>query len=362
MTIYLLNLFLIILFSIIIKSKKKYVILISIQLFLILACRNVELGVDLPNYQAGFNYIKSLDFLDMLSRLNFIDIARLRYPFSYESGYVILNWIVSNLGINFHGFLIICALINIVSIGYFVYKYSDMPWLSFFILCTFGTFTYFFGIIRQSLALSFFLWSIHFAIENKKIKSLLFFMFAFLNHRAVVIMLPLYLFLKRDVLSRKKIIILFLCSIPFFAMSNFIYSNVISIIMAFFGKGYQGHSMQLNNLLILLYVISFIVIITLNFKKIEKNKMVIISIIALIISLYVEIIGLYNDNFARSVQMYNAFLLINIPCVVKQYNSQKIVLMIKLIIIIALTLLYIYTLNGSEIVPYEIQTSNFFFG
>lgn len=358
MAIYIINILLIIIYAILIKDKKKFTILVSIQLFLILALRSKYLGVDLNNYNAGFYYIKSLSFIDMISKLNFISTANLIYPFDYESGYVFFNWIISHLGLSFHGFLVICASINIFSFSYFIYKYSDIPWLSYIILCTFGIYTYFFGIIRQSLALSIFLWAIHFAINNKNKKSIFLFILSFLFHRTILITLPIFILIKIKPIKKKEFTILIALSFPFLLLSNIIYSSIVYQIMLLFGKGYAGHGMQLNNLIILLYIIAITIIVFSNFKKTENNKMFNIAIWMLILSIYVEIIGMYNDNFARTMQVFNSFLLISIPTVIKQYNKQKIIIIIKGLIIFLLFAFMIYSLKDSEIVPYKIENNN----
>ena len=359
MTIYIINILLIIVYAILIKNRKKFIILVSIQLFLILALRSSSLGVDLANYSAGFNYIKTLNFPEMISKLHFFKIADLIYPFDYESGYVVLNWVISHLGFNFHGFLVVCAFVNIFSFSYFIYKYSDIPWLSYVILCTFGIYTYFFGIIRQSLALSIFLWSLHFWINKKRLKSILLFIIAFLCHRAIIIALPIFLFANFKPINRKKFLILLIFSIPFLIFSRFIYVNVIYAIMSILGKGYVGHGLQLNNLIILLYFLSSIVLIFVNFDKIKNNKMCNISLYTLLISIFIEIMGLYNDNFARTMQIYNTFLLLSIPSLIKQYNNQKVIAIVKTLLVLLLIIFMVHSLKNSKIVPYEIETSNF---
>ena len=358
MAIYIINILLIIIYAILIKDKKKFTILVSIQLFLILALRSKYLGVDLVNYNDGFYYIKSLSFTDMISKLHFISTAELKYPFVYESGYVLLNWIISHLGLSFHGFLVICAFINIASFSYFIYKYSEIPWLSYIMLCAFGIYTYFFGIIRQSLALSVFLWAIHFAINNKNKRAILLFVLSFLFHRTILIMLPIFILIKTKPIKKKTFTILITLSFPFLLSSNIIYSNIVYRIMLFFGKGYTGHGIQINNLIILLYIIAISIIIFSNFKKTENNKMFNIAIWMLILSIYVEIIGMYNDNFARTMQLYNSFLLISIPTVIKQYENQRIIIIVKYIIVLLLSIFMIFSLKNSEIVPYEIEKNN----
>lgn len=358
MAIYIINILLIIIYAILIKDKKKFSILVSIQLFLILALRSKYLGVDLINYNDGYYYIKSLSFTEMISKLHLIRTADLIYPFVYESGYVFFNWIISHLGLSFHGFLVICAFVNIASFSYFIHKYSDMPWLSYIILCTFGIYTYFFGIIRQSLALSIFLLSIHFSINNKNTKAFLLFIISFLLHRTILIMLPIFILVKVKPIKKNTFIIFIILSFPFLVFSNIIYSNIVYYIMSFFGKGYAGHGMQLNNLIILLYTIAIAITIFSNFKSTENNKMFNVAIWVFIISIYVEIIGMYNDNFARTMQIYNSFLLISIPAIIKQYDKQRIIIIIKYLIILLLSSFMIYSLKNSEIVPYKIENDN----
>lgn len=362
MLIYILNLLLIVVLRILIKDKKKYVAIVSIQLFLVLACRDSLLGVDLSNYVSGYKYISSLRFIDVIRKIHLLSTADLIYPFSYESGYMLLNWIISKLGLNFHGFLVVCALFNIYTFAYFIYKYSKIPWISFFILCTFGTYTYFFGILRHSIALCLFLWSLESYIKNKKICSYALFLFAFMNHRSVISLFPLLLLLKKQKLTKKKFFFIILSYIPYFLLSKFIYSNVVLKFMEFFGKSYVGNGFQINNLIILLLIIAIFILFFANFDRINDDVFIRISLFALILSIYFEIIGMYNDNFARLVQMFNAFLMFLIPSVIYTYNKQKSILLVKVAMIIMLTVFYIGTIKNSNIVPYKIENENFLIG
>ena len=107
MGIYLFNILSLPIYKAIFKSKKVFCALIALQLFFILALRDISVGTDLPTYSAGFEYIRSLSFLDMISKLRFIRVSELIYPFSFESGYVILNWLIAKVGLGFHSLLAI---------------------------------------------------------------------------------------------------------------------------------------------------------------------------------------------------------------------------------------------------------------
>ena len=80
--------------------------------------------MDLPTYQTGFEYISGLSFADMAVTLNFFHFADLPHLWGFESGWVVLNWLVSAFGFGFHGLLVVCAAINMAVCGWFISRYS----------------------------------------------------------------------------------------------------------------------------------------------------------------------------------------------------------------------------------------------
>ena len=360
MWIYLFNIITIPIYSRLIKDRKKFIILVALQLFLILALRSVTLGVDLSNYSAGYEYIGKLSFEEMTSRLGPMGMSKLIYPFDYENGYTIMNWLSSQIGFSFHGFLVICAAINIGTISAFIYKYSKKPWLSFVIFSAFGFYAYSFGIIRQSLALSFVLLSYMCLDKKKYFFAILYFVMAFLCHRsAVVAIIPLILMWRRSVtITKKRFALLLFFSLPVMLFSNVIYNDVIVKVMSFMGKGYAGHDFTMNNMLLLLFGISLVMMIFCNFSKI-KDKMPTVSCYALILAVYFSICGLYNDNFARALQFLSVFLVILIPEVFDQYKGQKAAFVIEVIVYLLLFGFMCYDISGSAIDPYILNCEGF---
>lgn len=334
-------------------KRKIFIIIASIQMFLILALRADNLGVDLLTYSRGFEYISTLTATEMLSKLNFIQTASLPYPFSFESGWVVLNWIIGQIGFSFHVILVLCAAMNMYAIGKFIYCYSKIPWLSFSIICSLGIYTYMFGILRQALALSFVLMSLMLADKGKLIKAIIILILAFTIHRTAILGGLLLPFFKCDVIRKKRYRQIFMCWIPYFLLSGFIYRRVVSTIMLLFSQGYPEHGGQWNNLMTLLLIIVIGTILFCDFSKI-KGKMLIVSFWAEMFAVYLETMGMYNDNFARSVQYYLIFIAIVIPYVLFNYSNKKTAFWAKGMIAILLFLFMIYTLQGSELVPYRI--------
>lgn len=357
--VYTLNVIIIVLYSFFIKDRKQYVIVASLHLFLFLALRSNTLGPDANYYNTGYYYIKSLNFSTLISKLHFFKTASLIYPFNYESGYVVLNWIVSFFGFSYHFFLIVCSAINMYAFGKLIYKYSKIPWLSFFILCSFGTFTYFIEILRHSLGLSFFILAIINLLDSNKRKAILFIVLAFLFHRSSIVLLPLLFIVDRKTLKKNNAIIILLLTIPFLFLSKYFYGFAYHFISLFGKSRYVGGSIHFNKLFFLLYLIYIIIIFFVNFEKQKDDKVFNLTFWALIFSIFFEIIGLYNEVMARSVQMYTSLLILLIPNVINMYEKQKSFLIIKMAIVISLILYMNYDLKGSKVIPYSIQKDDF---
>lgn len=359
MLIYILNVIFIIIYSYFIKDRKKFVILVCIQLFLIMALRNTTLGVDLPSYEQGYEAISRLNFGELLSNIGGHGGESVTSLFVtyFEGGYSIFNWICAHLGLSFHGFLVLCAAINVFSVGYFIYKYSKKPWLSFVIFSTFGFYTFFFGILRQGLALSMVL--ISYCCLNKKryILTAIALFLAFNFHHTALLSIPLLLILafRRKTISRKGFASLFAISIPLLVFSQPIYENTLVHIMSLMDKNYALHDPVANKMVFLLFAISLIVLCFYNFSKINE-KMDSLACYGLIFALYISIFGIYGGNITRALNYYSIFIILLIPNVFSQYKNQKYATVIEAFACILL-IAYMYAImNGSELDPYLIYS------
>ena len=143
MTIYILNLILIIIYDKIFKKLKKgksiYIIVVSIQLFFILALRGFTVGDDLDSYIAYYKIIGQMSLT-----VNFMEL---------EKGYVLYNSILGHLSPDPRFFFIVTSAILVVGISKFIHDYSKTPWLSYFLFITLGFYAIDFGLLRQALAI-----------------------------------------------------------------------------------------------------------------------------------------------------------------------------------------------------------------
>lgn len=368
MILYIINLLIIPLYGLI-KNKKISVFMISFQLFLFLAFRSIETGVDLINYNGGYEYIASLDFHQLLSRLNLFKVADLVYPYSYESGYVILNWLSSSLGFSFHSFLVIIAFFTMLSVGVFIYRYSSIPWLSFILFIGLGMYIYSFGILRQTIAMCILLWSVPYIERNNYKKAIIILMLAFTVHRNCIIFVLLFLFNKIRITKYTVTKYLIVCFI-LIIVSPLIYNYVISKFLIYLGKtSYVTSDFRINNQIILIYIIAILVVNFVNIKAFN-NKTNRMTFWAFLLTIPFQILGMNNDGFARIIEYYYVFAIILIPFTISNYacdfdyngniikknlKKREITnIFIPLLIIFSMLLLMVQNLTDTILVPYII--------
>lgn len=351
MWVYIYNYVTIMLYDKFLKDKKMYVAIAMTQSFLILALRSPELGVDVRNYSAGYEYISNLGFLDLVSRLHFMATADLVHPFSYESGYTFINWIIAKIGCSFQVFLIFHAAFCTFSFGKFINRYSCNPQISFAIFLSFGFFIYSFCILRQTLAIAVLLFAIPYIEERKLSKFIVIILFSFTIHRTAIILLPIY-FLFNIELTKKKYKMALVLVLIFMIVSPIFLNKPLIYILKIFGKSRYQFNFQFNNLMILLVLIAIFILLFIKIDDLLQNKFYNnIFLWGLIISVFVETIGMFNDVLARAVQIPMVTMITFIPNAIEALRTKK-NNSIKLILIFLLFSFMILNLNGSPIVPY----------
>ena len=351
MLIYLYNLLSMPIYALVLK-KKIFVILAALQMFLILALRADDLGVDLTVYSGAYNFITNLTFFDLLERVRFFQTAILPYPYNMEGGWVVFNWLIAQTGFDFQAVIVCCAIINSISVAMFIYKYSRIPWLSFFIFFSLGSFTYMFGILRQCLALSILLIAYTYAEDRKWKKVIICFLLAFSIHRTAFIVVPLLILFKYPKFNKNKYIASLAMTMPFLLFSNYFYQYIVRSIMDFFNKMYIGRGFEWNNSITLLILITIFLLLVMNFKKIYSD-IEIVTFWAFSISIYIKIIGMYNSTLSRSSDYYMMFLCLLIPLAVSNYPKKDVRYLSIFLISLMLFGFYIHTLNDNVIVPYR---------
>lgn len=157
------------------SAANKLTFILFILFLIIFTGLRFEIGGDWKNYLVMYDYFRGLTFYESL--------------FITDPGYGFFNYISQNLDIkdtilvNF-----LCSICFYLSFVFF-YKKFDNYWISLLISFPYLILVVSMGYTRQSVAISFFLIAMLYAIEKKLFKFFLFSLLAFIFHKSAIIVL-----------------------------------------------------------------------------------------------------------------------------------------------------------------------------
>lgn len=196
------------------SAANKLTYILFIIFLIIFTGLRFEIGADWKNYLIIYDYFQSIPFYESL--------------FITDSGYGFLNYISHYIGfedtilVNFFCSIFFC------SCFWVFYKKSENYWIPILVSFPYLILVVSMGYTRQSVAISFFLIAMLYAIEKKLIRFLFFSLLAFIFHKSAIIILmfaPLF-FLPRVFSSN-----VFFLSYTFFSfliMSGAVYISSVS--------------------------------------------------------------------------------------------------------------------------------------
>lgn len=351
MLIYLVNFLSIPIYSLIDKNRKRVLFIVCLQMVLILCCRIDTLGVDLGNYKLYYVEWSKYSFEEMVRTTRFVVGQRISW--GLESGYVWLCWICAKAGMSFHAFLIVHAFICMSGLYKFIKEYSENKALAIMMIISFGVYETFFGILRQSLAFILLLSSVKYIKERKFWRFLFIVCLAVLFHRIALVFIPIY-FLYNIKISRKTFFFVYGICFLFFLSINILYDRIFGFALQLVGKeDYQLGSFTMNNMIILMFLISLFILVMADVKRIFESENYKVCFWAMFLSLILEVLSLYAPIYSRAaISVFFPFAMVLFADVIniQKIRTNKIICTVS--IYAFLFLFYIYQLNGSYIVPY----------
>ncbi|WP_163468928.1 EpsG family protein [Fusobacterium sp. IOR10] len=310
--------------------------------FLVLSLRSVYLGADTIRYVNYFKLFSKTSFIDLLSN-----------KLTIERGFAIFNKIVGLISDNERYFLVVTSFIILFSIIKFIYKNSNIPWLSLFLFLSLGNFTSIFNILRQLIAISILINTFGYIRDREIKKFLLFYFVAVSIHTTAVFFIIIYIIYPFKI-NYIYIFYSFLSSCLIYLFSN----KLLNLLFHYSNKYEIRYSENLRSgngkgMLIMLATVLFVgyFLEKLEIKK-DKNYMFYHMIN---IAVILQIISLKFALFSRVVSYFSIGLIVFIPNIIykiKEKNSRFIVI----IVVCLLTSYYFYILldrNLGYIVPYK---------
>ena len=245
-------------------SKQKnliFVLLAFSQLFLISAFR-YDIGFDYQMYATGFQNMSASGFENLTYK-------------DWETGFIIFTKLLGLIpGMDYQWYMIILSFIAIFPAAIFIYKNSEMPWLSTVLYVNMFMFFMTMNFLRQMIAVSLLMLAWHFMKKNKFIIFAIIIVFASFFHQTVLVMLPVYFLIKIKPGARELLIYGFIL-LWFYTAST----NVFDLVTSFFHEEYRGSvfidegvSFVYAILPVFITVVAFMLIKTETINLTNENK------------------------------------------------------------------------------------------
>ena len=244
------------------RSKNLIFVLLAFsQLFLLSAFR-MDIGFDYQMYAIGYRNMTSSGF----ETLTYLD---------WETGFILFTKLLGFIpGMDYQWYFIILSLIAILPAAIFIYKNTEIPWISTVLYINMFMFFMTMNFLRQMIAVSIVMLAWHFMKHNKFIPYALLIVFASFFHQTVLILIPVYFLVKMKPAMRALLIYGFIL-LWFYTAST----NLFDLITTMFHEEYrdsvfiqQGVSFVYAILPVFITVTAFILIKTETINLTNENK------------------------------------------------------------------------------------------
>lgn len=221
------------------------------QLLIIMLCR-YQIGYDYNMYAVGFNFMNQDGFSDFTYR-------------DWETGFVVMTKLLGLILPDYMWYMGVITFITIVPAAVFIYKNSEMPWVSTILYINLFLFFMSMNFLRQAIALSFVMIAWGCIKKNKFFSFLIVILIASLFHQTVLIMIPVYFLIKMQPTFKELIIYAYL--LLWFYISS---TGFINLITKFFHEEYTG-SVFLEEGLSFIYAILPVAVTILTFILVKSG-------------------------------------------------------------------------------------------
>lgn len=259
---------------------------------------------------------------------------------------------------DYQWFVGIVALIVMIAVAQFVYRYSPSPIQSFLYYFGLLYFTMMFNILKQSLAMAFILFAFNAVVDRKMIRFLLMVWFASLFHFPAIVFLPVY-WIANVKLGRTYLVFLAVL----FVVTYLYRDQLVDWMTDAYDTQITNSSMRfLSNKVIVMIAIVIVALVIRppsGEDKIYNSLLMIIGVAAVI-----QTFSRYNNTFERLADYYFQFSVVFIPMVFEDVKTKRIYLSERELILIRRVGPYLFsafaiwrffhnTVNDATIYPYQ---------
>lgn len=339
------------------KSRIIQTVACGLGLWVVLALRSPLCGCDLlkvdemggygkvgeGSYAWVFSDVKSKSWIDA-----FIGFGS--YSSRMEKGWLVLNKAVGSFAPYFQSFLVVLAAIQVICIGYVIYKKSEDIVMSFLVYFCFGLYIMSFSGLRQASAYAVTFLASYFLMNGKVKKFVIGVLVASTLHQSALIVL-LAIFLRKMRISYyqgiRYLIIVFMVA-PFM--------DIITIyILGSIWGGRYGISAGEGSATTMIFVYAVIFVISLFNKQLSSDdKFTRIMVLAAVAC---QSLGFFSAGPTTRIGYYfQMFFLLLFPSIVNFYGRQYKNKEIVWFSMSAVLFLFFYLVNSGgylDIIPYR---------
>lgn len=330
------------------RSRRRTAIFCGLGLWVVLALRSPFCGHDLLGGEMeGYSYYNMFHMMASTSWSSLFDSFYDKS--SIESGWLLYCKIIILFTDYFQIFLAITAALQIIMIGYVIYKLSDDIVISFITYFAFGLYVMSFSGLRQSMAYAMTFLASYFLLKKKNAPFFLLVIMAYFIHRSAIVFILMF-FLGKIKLTRQRLnlaVVVSLLTIPFFSLLS-------SYITAFvFPEKYAQHVVEESGAigLFLLYLFLFFLsqkIPTGNQKMDFIREMILLAVLG-------QSLGIFDAGYSTRIAFYfSIFFTLYFPILINHYSDFKPKREITISVSVGLFAFFCWYVRGGylNVVPY----------
>jgi len=321
MSIWIINIILLLIFgsiinnkSILIKERKISLLLVImfLQLLFLYVFNDYTILPDTQSYLEAFDYMTNVGWFNIADINNYMYIKE-------DMGWLYLTKTLSFLFNDHAMFLFVIGFVIIISHFTLIHKHSLLPWLSilFFIMTVFYESLF---LLRQNFAIAICFFSIPYILERKLWKFLLVISIAFFMHKSALIFILLYVLYPMKI-NKKFFLLLISIGISFYVGFKFIINYAATHL-----DGYEIYKEDIflgantTPVIISLSVFIFIWIYYYPFNHIDNYDKLFFHMLALMVIINLSIIG-SNGTMGRLNLYFSPAVIILLPNAVKRIKA-----------------------------------------
>ncbi len=325
------------------NSKKVYVTIMGICLFLIAALRSTSVGNDSGQYARVYYALQRMSIRTIVTNYS-------------ELGYYLFAKVLSFINSNHQFLFAVIGGFYAYSISRFIYKYSKDTMASFIMLIPMMYFSFSLTGLRQTMAIAIILISIDYILKRRIIPFFLLVIIAYFFHNSAIFFIPAY-FLPYKKISN-KLILGFILATPIVYLLR---RQFVSIVQQFIYSDYNiaqigEEAKSWATLLIYILILVAVAFFKDSISRSDDNFPLLFSMmyIGMCLQMFVPL----EPSLFRVSMYYNITSIILIPNLLTVLNNKRTRSIAYLLFFILMAVEYYnFTFYSSGVNPY-----NFFWG